>query len=214
MKDYRLTIKVRNNRILRAIEAVGGIPGGKWCEANGLTYTVINQFINMTLSPLAKNGAMYPDAARLCDVLGKLPEELWSNEQLYPLERNFSEMEMDHAEVIALLPPEHQSYLPDFSNLEQEQTRKLIADALSKLPKRQRQIIQLRYTEELTFEECGNRLGISKERVRQLEAIALRKLRRPAMVGIFVDALDGVSDEERAEQKAVAKAAAHVATVK
>mgnify|MGYP005820526747 CR=1 FL=1 len=28
-KDYRVTVKVRNNRLLRAIEAAGGAPGQK-----------------------------------------------------------------------------------------------------------------------------------------------------------------------------------------
>ncbi len=208
MKDYRLTIKVRNNRILKAIEAVGGTPGGKWCEANGLTYTAINDLVNMTESPLSKKGTLTHNAAKLCEVVRKLPEELWSNEQLYPLERNFSEMEMDHAQLIALLPQEQQSYLPDFSNLEQEQTQKLVAEALSKLSGREQKVIRLRFTEELTYEECGSQLGVTKERVRQMEAKALRKLRHPAIVGIFVDALDGVSDEYRADKKAATKAAA------
>lgn len=38
MKDYRVTVKVRNNRILRAIEAAGGTLVGKWCEEHGLAY--------------------------------------------------------------------------------------------------------------------------------------------------------------------------------
>ena len=91
-KDYRLTVKVRNNRILKAIEAVGGTPGGKWCAANGLNYVSVNELINLTSSPLNKvDGTLTLNASLLCDVLGKLPEDLWSNEQLYPLVKNFSE---------------------------------------------------------------------------------------------------------------------------
>ncbi len=97
MKDYRITVKVRNNRILKAIEECGGTPGQKWCEANGLSYSSLNYFINMAKSPLRDDGTIRSSASQLCDVVGKLPEELWSNEQLYPLEKNFSEMEMDYA---------------------------------------------------------------------------------------------------------------------
>jgi RNA polymerase sigma factor (sigma-70 family) len=202
MKDYRLTIKVRNNRLLKAIEAVGGTPGGKWCAANGLGYARVNDLVNMTSSPLTAEGELHRDAARLCEVLGKLPEDLWSNEQLYPLEKNFSEMEMDHAQVVALLPQEQQSYLPDFSNLEHEQTRQLVSAALSTLTPREQEVIQMRFTDELTYEECANRLDVTRERVRQIEAKAMRKLRHPARVGMFIDAVDWASEKERTEAKA------------
>ena len=90
----------------------------------------MNDLINMTSSPLSSDGSLFHDAARLCEVLGKPPEDLWSNEQLYPLEKNFSEMEMDYSRVIALLPPEKQSYLQDFSKPEQEQTKALVLSRL------------------------------------------------------------------------------------
>ena len=201
MKDYRLTIKVRNNRLLKAIEDSGGTPGGKWCAANGLGYSRVNDLVNMTSSPLTAEGELHRDAARLCEVLGKLPEDLWGNEQLYPLERNFSEMEMDHAQVVALLPQEQQSYLPDFSNLEHEQTRKLVSAALSTLTQREQEVIQMRYTDELTLDECGSRLDLTRERVCQIEIKAIRKLRRPERVGMFIDAVDFASEKERTTTK-------------
>ena len=198
MKDYRLTIKVRNNRLLKAIEASGGTPGGKWCAANGLGYERVNDLINMTSSPLNADGEMNKAAERLCEVLGKLPEDLWSNEQLYPLERNFSEMEMDHAQIVALLPQEQQSYLPDFSEFEQAQTKALLSNAVSTLTQREQDVIRMRFEDDLTFDECGKQMGVTMERVRQIEAKALRKMRHPSRVGIIVDLMDySKSDRER-----------------
>ena len=206
MKDYRLTIKVRNNRLLKAIEAVGGTPGGKWCAANGLGYSRVNDLVNMTSSPLTAEGELHRDAAKLCEVLGKLPEDLWSNEQLYPLEKNFSEMEMDHAQVVALLPQEQQSYLPDFSEFEQAQTKALVSKAVSTLTQREQEVIQMRFTDELTYEECGKRFGVTPGRARQIEAKALRKMRHPTRVGMFADAVDCVSEKTRSDaKKATAK---------
>lgn len=188
MNDYRLTIKVRNNRLLKAIEAVGGTPGKKWCDENGLGYSRVNDLINMTSSPLTEKGDLYHDAAKLCEVLGKLPEDLWSNEQLYPLEKNFSEMELDYAQVVALLPTEQQSYLPDFSDLEQEQTRNLVSSVLATLTQKEREVIRMRYEEEFTYKECGEHLGITCGRIRQIEVKALRKLRHSSRIGMLVDA--------------------------
>ena len=200
MKDYRLTIKVRNNRLLKAIEATGGTPGGKWCAANGLGYARVNDLVNMTSSPLTSEGALHRDAARLCEVLGKLPEDLWSNEQLYPLERNFSEMEMDHAQVVALLPQEQQSYLPDFSEFEREQTKALVSKVVSTLTPREQDVIRMRFEDELLLDECASRLGVTRERVRQIEQKALRKMRHPTRVGMLVDVMD-FSEKDRADYK-------------
>lgn len=201
MKDYRLTIKVRNNRLLKAIEAVGGTPGGKWCAANGLGYTRVNDLINMTSSPLTAEGELHQDAAKLCEVLGKLPEDLWSNEQLYPLEKNFSDMEMDHAQVVALLPQEQQSYLPDFSEFEQAQTKALVSKAISTLTPREQEVLRMRFEDDLTLEECATRIDVTRERARQIEAKALRKMRHPTRVGMFVDAVDGISEKDRSSAK-------------
>jgi RNA polymerase primary sigma factor len=60
---------------------------------------------------------------------------------------------------------------------------KQIAEALEQLPERERAILQLRYGfadgRYRSLEEVGNALGISRERVRQIEAVALRRLRHP-----------------------------------
>jgi RNA polymerase primary sigma factor len=61
--------------------------------------------------------------------------------------------------------------------------REQIAEALDKLPERERKIIQLRYGlldgRHRTLEEVGITFGITRERIRQIEAVALRKLRHP-----------------------------------
>ena len=66
----------------------------------------------------------------------------------------------------------------------QQLLRAQIGDALEKLTDRERRIIVLRYGLEdgqfRTLEEVGRDFGITRERIRQIEAKALRKLRQPA----------------------------------
>lgn len=205
IKDYRLTLRVRNNRLLKAIEAIGGTPGSKWCAASGLSYSCVNNLINMTSSPLTEKGELRRDAAKLCEVLNKLPEDLWSNEQLYPLEKNFSEMEMDYAQVVALLPQEQQSYLPDFSEFEQTQTKALISKAVSTLRPREQAILRMRFEDDLTLEECARQLHVTRERVHQIETKTLRKMRDPKRVGMLVDLMDFNKADRAAYKRATAK---------
>lgn len=200
-KDYRITVKVRNNRILKAIEDAGGTPGQKWCDANGLVYTSVNSLINMTVGPLSASGSISTPAMNLCEVLNKLPEDLWSNEQLYPLEKNFSEIEMDYEQVVALLPSDEQYYLPDFSDFENRQAKALIGKALAKLSGKGREVLRMRHEEDMTLDQCAERLGVSRERIRQIEAKALRQMRHPAMVEIYADALEGEARDRYDKKK-------------
>jgi RNA polymerase primary sigma factor len=56
--------------------------------------------------------------------------------------------------------------------------------ALDTLIPRERRVIQLRFGlidgHERTLEEVGQRFGVTRERIRQIEAKALRKLRHPS----------------------------------
>jgi len=66
----------------------------------------------------------------------------------------------------------------------QELLKSQIGDALDKLTERERKIIILRFGLEdgrfRTLEEVGRDFGITRERIRQIEAKALRKLRHPS----------------------------------
>jgi RNA polymerase primary sigma factor len=61
--------------------------------------------------------------------------------------------------------------------------REQISEVLQKLPERERRIIQLRFGlndgRYRTLEEVGKEFGITRERIRQIEAKVLRKLRHP-----------------------------------
>jgi RNA polymerase primary sigma factor len=71
--------------------------------------------------------------------------------------------------------------------------RLAVRRALSRLPERERRILELRFgfdTEPASLEQIGKELGITRERVRQLEAEAFRRLS-----GV----LAGLAEDEQAE---------------
>lgn len=72
-----------------------------------------------------------------------------------------------------------------------EMLREHLAQALNKLPEREAKILQLRYGlldgEMHTLEEVGKAIGVTRERVRQLEAQALNRLRRSSSHQILRD---------------------------
>jgi RNA polymerase primary sigma factor len=66
-----------------------------------------------------------------------------------------------------------------------EALRLEIETLLTALTPRERRVLQLRYglvdDHQRTLEEVGRRLGVTRERARQIEATALRRLRRPSL---------------------------------
>ncbi|MCI0341404.1 MAG: sigma-70 family RNA polymerase sigma factor [Planctomycetales bacterium] len=69
------------------------------------------------------------------------------------------------------------------ANVEQRLLREKVAKVLSSLPPREKEILNLRYGigtgRTLTLEEIASRFNLSRERVRQIEAKALERLRVP-----------------------------------
>jgi RNA polymerase primary sigma factor len=57
-------------------------------------------------------------------------------------------------------------------------------DILDTLAPRERRVLQLRFGltdgQQRTLEEVGKRFGVTRERIRQIEAKGLRKLRHPS----------------------------------
>jgi RNA polymerase primary sigma factor len=66
---------------------------------------------------------------------------------------------------------------------------------LETLPAREVRVLQLRYglggSKTHTLEEVGRKMGITRERVRQIEAQALRRLRHPRLRGLLIDYIKG-----------------------
>src|SRR5262245_27510130 len=61
--------------------------------------------------------------------------------------------------------------------LDETETKELLADAISRLPEREKLVITLYYYEELTLREIGEVLGVTESRVSQLHTKAVLRLK-------------------------------------
>ncbi len=186
MKDLRLTITVRNNLLMRAIEDAGFDSIAAFCRATGAPYQTAVDFIGFKRPAVLQNGAWRAGALSLANALKMLPEDLFPDAfKTRALERNKVEREISSDDVPALGFGGVRSiaYDPEAATMRQEA---LIAmrDALGTLSLRERAVLNAIYgldgSPPKTLREAGFADGVgdvTQERVRQIQLKAERKLR-------------------------------------
>lgn len=196
MSDYRIRITVRNARLLRAIEAAGHQPGTHFAMAAGISYGGhLLPYLNLTRSPINREGLLRECAWALCDFLGASPSDLWSDEQLQPLQKNHADVDLDFGQLGALMHS-HGHVVDPVQVASRDQAKRLLLSSLDALTPKESKIVYARYFEDWTLEELSDHFNLSRERIRQVEMKALRKLRTahrssPALEGM-ADVIGGV----------------------
>lgn len=96
----------------------------------------------------------------------------------------------DDGSMLADILEDHQAQMPE-ERLAEEQLQQCLEDCLSSLTEREAFIVRLRYGLDCehahTLQEIANVLGLSRERVRQLERQAFEKLRQPHRTAVLAD---------------------------
>ena len=87
----------------------------------------------------------------------------------------------------------------EYKELSADQLAGLI-HVFDSLKENEQTVLRLRYEEHKTFRACGDVCGLSTERMRQITANGLRKLRNPARLIYYRDGLQAVLDR-REQQK-------------
>ena len=131
----------------------------------------------LRLSPMTQKGHFTDLANQVMEGLGACPTDLWTEEQLtMNLKRSSSYSAIGREELHVLMNGEQKSLLESVAGQELEKT---MNDVLKTLSPREEKILRMRFYDNKSQEECAKEFGVVKERVRQLEAKALSKMRRP-----------------------------------
>jgi hypothetical protein len=196
--DYRLTAKVRNNRILARMEQSGMKTAAELARAAHVELSMLCDLINMKVTPENKFGEWRPWVLRIADTLYVTPEELFSNEQRgLALKTNRADVELTQDQLNEILHGHR-------ATLELKQS---VAKMLQDLTPRERRVLMLRFglgCPDHTLEETARIVGaeegwpdMTRERIRQVEAKALRKLRHPARLeAAGIDSIHDIKDED------------------
>lgn len=206
VNEYRVKVSVRNNLLLTALEDAGYTSVASFCRAAGISQNMMGRLIAMKDPPLLNTGEFSALAKKVMEELCALPTELWTPQQLtMKLSTNVAERDLDMNGMRAALgvtaEDAFQMLEVDDSLFDEERKAKVM-DVVDTLTPRERKVLILRFgldgCKEHTLDEIGPMFKVGKERIRQIEAKALRKLKHPSRLDTFRDLLTPKSSAEKA----------------
>ena len=174
-EEYRVKVSVSNNLLIRAIEDAGYKNQSEFARAIGCGTSYVNMLCGLRISPMTREGEFTKGANQVMEGLGACPTDLWTEEQLtMNLKRSSSWSVMGREELNELMNGAPKSLLESVAGQELKRT---MDEARKTLTFREQRIIGLRFDDDKTLDETGKEVGLTRQRVRDIEAKALRKLR-------------------------------------
>ena len=185
MNEYRIDIKVRNNLLLSKIEKIGFKSIPDFCKNHGISYRTVIKLISMKMKATDKNGNFLDTVYKISDALCCSPEDIFTEKQINAeLKTNKKTLLVNEAEIQFCIESLSQNNLLLEDKVNIEQRDKILFEKLDSLYPREREIIMMRFglggEEEHTLEEIGKKFGVTRSRIREIEAKAIRKLRHPS----------------------------------
>ena len=189
MEDYRVKITIRNERLLAAMEGMGYKSVAEFSRNQGLNGVKVREIISGKITPLDKKGIPRELTKEVLEILDLTIEKAFTEKQLKGFKKHTFEIKVEEEKLLQIINPAKNL---EIKVIEQEVKNKLSEIFSKYLAPREEKILRMRYgiglATDHTLEEVGLRFSVNRERIRQIEQRAIRKLKHPDVVGELMDA--------------------------
>jgi transcriptional regulator with XRE-family HTH domain len=183
MDELEIELRIRNN-LLKRRRLSAGMSQAQLAKAIGVTVTAYGELESMHRPPLLKrSGRWRPCALKIAAYWKCEPEELWP-EAIKRVNKTVARITWDAQQYFEAYQPKALP-APDEPDL-----RPVLNEAVSVLQPREQRIIAGLYRDGKQLEEVAQDMGVSRERIRQIEAKALRRLRHPSVADKIKQVID------------------------
>ncbi len=176
MKDYRIKVTIRNDRLLSTMEEAGYISVAQFTKAHGLDYQRTSEIFNGKLKPVNKKGELTPLTKEILAILDLSVQKAFTERQLKGFLQTTFEKRVKEKDLIKIASPVKNHELL----MMEKDVDKILNEILSELPPRYEAIT--RYINGIgieaahTLTETALKYSLSLERTRQIYKKALLKL--------------------------------------
>jgi RNA polymerase primary sigma factor len=192
-----------NIGLMKAVERFDPAKGGKlstygsWWIKQSIKRALANQSktIRLPVHLVDKISKMRRTALKLQEEFGREPTDEELAEELQTTSARVAQMRMASVRPTSLDAPigdddsntyseivQDENAIDPYENLEDKTVNGMLEDMVTKLDPREATILRFRFGldggNEKTLEEVGEKFGVTRERVRQIQNIALRKMRK------------------------------------
>ena len=179
MKDYRIKITIRNDRLLSAIEGMGHSSVMSFCKKYSLPYVQTAGTVSGKIPPLKDDGDLTKICENLLSILGLDKEEAFTERQMEGFSRTSFETKMEEKQLVKLIDPVKNL---EIRAIESDVSSKITEIMSNCLSPREEKVIRMRYGINpekhcYTLEEIALKFQVTRERIRQIETRSLNKFR-------------------------------------
>ncbi|NKB80507.1 MAG: sigma-70 family RNA polymerase sigma factor [Nitrospirales bacterium] len=148
------------------------------------------QRITKTTQSLSQRFGRTPRREEIGQHLGIEPERVKETLEAFLDPVSLDSPLSDNETYLGEFLPDEQALPPD-AEIQDQQQRQYLDRILDHLTPKEQHVIRLRFgigqDEPLTLEEVGKTLSVTRERIRQIEVVALKKLRSPEVKEMFAE---------------------------
>jgi DNA-directed RNA polymerase sigma subunit (sigma70/sigma32) len=185
MSDYSLRIKVQNGRIRAAMKAANVGSASELARLANLHPTEVGNILNLKKPARnKKTGEWATGAIRIAEALNSYPDELFTeSQQIAALQTNTGEIGISEEQARALA---YRLELPLLEcqdateEIEQTQTASILDEVMGYVLRPQEAAVLKARMDDSSLEELAKKYDVTRERIRQIQKKAERKMRQAA----------------------------------